>query len=114
MARVHREQSLEGRKTSLVDVAEEALRHWLPTGRHLAGERLPPEQELSGQLGISRGTLRTALGRLEKTGEIVRRQGSGTYVGHARSVAGRLDEGLEKLVSYSELARQRGVRLELA
>jgi GntR family transcriptional regulator len=99
-------------RTSLVDVAEDALRRWLATGRHRVGERLPPEQELSGQLGISRGTLRTALGRLEKSGEIVRRQGSGTYVGRAGSWA--LDEGLEKLVSYSELARRRGVRLEVA
>ena len=101
-------------RASLVDVAEEALRRWLATGRHRVGERLPPEQELSSQLGISRGTLRTALGRMEKSGEIVRRQGSGTYVGEAAAVAGRLDEGLERLVSYSELARARGVRLELA
>src|SRR5215217_5196870 len=97
-------------KPSLVDIAEEALRAWLATGRHRPGERLPPEQELSAQLGISRGTLRTALQRLEDTGEIIRRQGSGTYVGRAASTS--LDEGLEKLVSYSELARQRGVKLE--
>jgi DNA-binding GntR family transcriptional regulator len=99
-------------RASLVDVAEAALRRWLATGRHRVGERLPPEQELSGRLGISRGTLRTALGRLERTGEIVRRQGSGTYVGQSASAS--LDEGLERLVSYSELARQRGVRLEVA
>src|SRR5919107_1038077 len=74
-------------KQSLVDIAEEALRSWLATGRHRAGERLPPEQELSAHLGISRGTLRTALQRLEDTGEIVRRQGSGTYVGRAASTA---------------------------
>jgi DNA-binding GntR family transcriptional regulator len=98
-------------KPSLVDIAEEALRTWLAGGRHRPGERLPPEQELSAHLGISRGTLRTALGRLEESGEIVRRQGSGTYVGKAPSTA--LDEGLEKLVSYSELARRRGVALEL-
>ncbi len=98
-------------KPSLVDIAEDALRAWLATGRHRPGERLPPEQELSAQLGISRGTLRTALQRLEESGEIVRRQGSGTYVGRARST--RLDEGLERLISYSELARSRGVRLEL-
>ena len=112
MARVHRPDSLGEGKPSLVDVAEDALRRWLATGRHRVGERLPPEQELSAQLGISRGTLRTALGRLERSGDIVRRQGSGTYVGKA--MAGTLDEGLEKLVSYSELARLRGVRLEVA
>jgi DNA-binding GntR family transcriptional regulator len=98
-------------RRSLVDVAEQALRSWLATGRHRPGERLPPEQELSAHLGISRGTLRTALRRLEESGEIVRRQGSGTYVG--RVAATPLDEGLEKLVSYSELARRRGVTLEV-
>jgi DNA-binding GntR family transcriptional regulator len=98
-------------KPSLVDIAESAIRGWLATGRHRPGERLPPEQELSAHLGISRGTLRTALRRLEESGEIVRRQGSGTYVGRARSSS--LDEGLEKLVSYSELARRRGVALEV-
>jgi GntR family transcriptional regulator len=98
-------------RPSLVDVAEQALRSWLATGRHRPGERLPPEQELSAHLGISRGTLRTALRRLEQSGEIVRRQGSGTYVG--RAVTPSLDEGLEKLVSYSELARRRGVKLEV-
>src|SRR6185436_7746865 len=110
MARVHREQSLEGGKTSLVDVAEEALRRWLATGRHRSGERLPPEQELSSMLGISRGTLRTALRRLEETGEIVRRQGSGTFVGKVGRPAS-FREGLEQLESYSSLARRRGVKL---
>src|SRR5215213_6297445 len=98
-------------KPSLVDIAEEALRGWLATGRHRPGERLPPEQELSAHLGISRGTLRTALQSLEDTGEIVRRQGIGTYVG--RAVSTSLDEGLEKLVSYSSLAAERGVTLEV-
>ena len=42
----------------------------------------------------------------------MRRQGSGTFVG--QSTSWTLDEGLEKLVSYSELARRRGVRLEIA
>jgi GntR family transcriptional regulator len=61
-------------------------------------------------LGVSRGTLRTALDRLEEAGEITRRQGSGTYVGHVtRPVA--FHEGLEVLRPYSELAHRRGVAL---
>jgi GntR family transcriptional regulator len=112
MSRAPESAALRGEtRPSLVDVAEQALRNWLATGRHRPGERLPPEQELSAHLGISRGTLRTALRRLEESGEIVRRQGSGTYVG--RTATTSLDEGLEKLVSYSELARRRGVTLEL-
>ena len=62
-------------------------------------------------LGISRGTLRTALQRLEDTGEIVRRQGSGTFVGRV-AVPHQLDERLERLVPYSSLAQRRGVKLK--
>jgi GntR family transcriptional regulator len=61
-------------------------------------------------LGISRGTLRTALQRLEDTGEIVRRQGSGTFVGRV-AVPSQLGERLERLEPYSSLAKRRGVSL---
>ena len=61
-------------------------------------------------LGISRGTLRTALQRLEDSGEIVRRQGSGTFVGRV-VVPTALDERLERLEPYSSLAKRRGVNL---
>jgi GntR family transcriptional regulator len=97
-------------RTSLVDDTEQALRAWLATGTRRQGDRLPPELELAGMLGVSRGTLRTALDRLEDTGEITRRQGSGTYVGKAvRPTA--FHEGLEVLRPYSELAARRGVAL---
>jgi GntR family transcriptional regulator len=99
-------------RSSLVDDTEVALRDWLATGRHRPGDRLPPELELAGMLGVSRGTLRTALDRLEEAGEITRRQGSGTYVGQAvRPTA--FHEGLEVLRPYSELARRRGVVLSV-
>src|SRR3712207_674909 len=97
-------------RQSLVDETEAALRNWLARGAHRPGDRLPPELELAGMLGVSRGTLRTALDRLEEAGEITRHQGSGTYVGHAmRPVA--FHEGLEVLRPYSELADRRGVVL---
>ena len=93
-----------------MDDTELALRAWLATGAHRSGDRLPPELELAAMLGVSRGTLRTALDRLEETGEITRRQGSGTYVGKAvRPTA--FHEGLEVLRPYSELAERRGVTL---
>ena len=68
-------------RPSLVDGAESALRNWLAPGRYRQGDRLPPEHEVAAMLGVSRGTLRSALQRLERSGEIVRRQGSGTFVG---------------------------------
>lgn len=63
-------------------------------------------------LGVSRGTLRTALQRLEESGEIARRQGSGTFVARVEGTA-VLQEGLERLVPYSALARERGLRLSV-
>ena len=100
------------KRPSLVDSAEQALRDWLAPGRHRTGDRLPPEHELGAMLGVSRGTLRTALQRLESSGEIVRRQGSGTFVAHMPGPIA-LDEGLERLESYSSLARRRGVKLSV-
>ena len=103
------EVSQPASRPSLVDGAEQALRNWLAPGRHREGDRLPPEHDLASMLGVSRGTLRTALRRLEDTGEIVRRQGSGTFVGHIPG--GALQEGLEKLESYASLAAHRGLTL---
>jgi GntR family transcriptional regulator len=97
-------------RPSLVDSAEHALRNWLAPGRHRTGDRLPPEHEVAKMLGISRGTLRTALQRLEDTGEIVRRQGSGTFVGRV-PMPTQLGERLERLEPYSSLAKRRGVTL---
>lgn len=61
-------------------------------------------------LGVSRGTLRSALGRLEESGEIVRRQGSGTFVGRM-AVPTAFGERLERLEPYSSVAARRGLRL---
>jgi DNA-binding GntR family transcriptional regulator len=87
-----------------------ALRNWLAPGRYRPGDRLPPEHEVAAMLGISRGTLRSALGRLEESGEIVRRQGSGTFVGRM-AVPTAFGERLERLEPYSSVAQRRGLEL---
>lgn len=97
-------------RPSLVDSAERELRAWLAPGRHRSGDRLPPEYEIAKMLGISRGTLRTALRRLQDSGEIVRRQGSGTFVGRV-PMPSQIGERLELLEPYSSLAKRRGVAL---
>ncbi len=97
-------------RSSRVDATEAALRERLAPGRARPGDRLPPEKQLAEGLGVSRGTLRLALERLESNGEIVRRQGSGTYVGRVAQPAA-FSEGLEVLESYASLARRQGKRL---
>jgi GntR family transcriptional regulator len=101
---------VEGRAHSLVDGAEQALHNWLAAGRYRQGDRLPPEHEVAAMLGVSRGTLRSALQRLEESGEIVRRQGSGTFVGRT-AFGSALDERLERLEPYSSVAARRGLKL---
>jgi GntR family transcriptional regulator len=93
-----------------VDGAERALRNWLAPGRYRQGDRLPPEHEVAAMLGVSRGTLRSALQRLEESGEIVRRQGSGTFVGRM-AVPTAFGERLERLEPYSSVAARRGLQL---
>ena len=97
-------------RPSLVDGAELALRNWLTPGRYRPGDRLPPEHEVAVMLGVSRGTLRSALQRLEESGEIVRRQGSGTFVGRM-AVPTAFGERLERLEPYSSVAQRRGLKL---
>ncbi|MGH2890659.1 MAG: GntR family transcriptional regulator, partial [Solirubrobacteraceae bacterium] len=92
------------------DGAEHALRNWLAPGRYRQGDRLPPEHEVAAMLGVSRGTLRSALQRREESGEIVRRQGSGTYVGRM-AVPTAFGERLERLEPYSSVAARRGLVL---
>ena len=106
-------RATDQRSPSLVDSAEEALHIWLAGGRYRQGDRLPPEHEVATMLGISRGTLRSALRRLEERGEIVRRQGSGTFVGRS-AVPAALGERLERLEPYSSLAERRGLTLSSA
>ena len=62
------------------------IEHWLrgriAAGQLLPDDKLPPEEELAAALGVSRMTLRQALGSLETTGVIERRRGraGGTFI----------------------------------
>lgn len=64
------------------------LRGWIAEGGYEPGDRLPPERELIGALGLSRSRLRRGLDTLEQAGEIWRHVGKGTFVAD-----GRADDG---------------------
>jgi len=68
-----------GRKRA-VEQAADRLRRDILGGKYTPGDNLPGERELSGQLGVSRLTLRSALAQLEGQGLIKAVHGSGNLV----------------------------------
>lgn len=64
------------------------LRDKLAGGVYRTGEQLPTENELAGQLGVSRPTVRQALEVLTKEGLLVRVKGSGTFAAEPKVVHG--------------------------
>lgn len=58
----------------------DALRADIRAGRWAAGDQLPSEQELTRVYGVSRTTIRQALGILANTNLVRRQQGKGTFV----------------------------------
>ncbi len=64
-------------------VAGQAQEH-ITAGEWKVGQRLPPERQLCQDFGVSRATLRQALGELEERGLITRHQGRGTFVTRPR------------------------------
>ncbi|WP_229775992.1 FadR/GntR family transcriptional regulator [Deinococcus ruber] len=64
----------------IADQVVEALQDWFRASELLPGMRLPPERELAARFGVSRTSVRDALGRLELLGYLDIRQGDGTYV----------------------------------
>jgi GntR family transcriptional regulator, transcriptional repressor for pyruvate dehydrogenase complex len=65
-------------------IAERILGH-IAADRLRPGDRLPPERDLAGLLGVSRPSLREALRSLQVSGHVVVRHGSGVYVAEPQS-----------------------------
>lgn len=62
------------------NTAEERLRGYIIDGAYKAGDRLPPERELTEKFELTRAALRKALDALEREGLIWRHVGKGTFV----------------------------------
>lgn len=75
-------------KTSLVDTVVDRLRDTIEKGRLRRGDRLPSEQELIRQLGVSRLVLRQAMGRLQSVGMLKVVHGRGIFVADRDAVVG--------------------------
>ncbi|TDC99280.1 FadR family transcriptional regulator [Nonomuraea deserti] len=70
-------------RPTLSDALTERMLELIRKGGHRPGDRLPSTRELSQRFAVTTPTLREALRRLEATGAIELRHGSGIYVGAA-------------------------------
>ena len=86
---------------------EQWLAATIDAGGLVPGDKLPREQDLAADLGVSRMTLRQALSSLETRGAIVRRPGrqGGTFVASPRIVC-----DLTGLAGFTEQMRRAHVR----
>lgn len=80
------------------------FRDKVASGEWAKGHRIPSEQELVAKLGISRGTLRKAVGLLVDEGILERTQGRGTFVASEKVSYPFAQE----LISFAEEMRRRG------
>jgi GntR family transcriptional regulator len=90
--------------TATVRAARDRVRELIGTGAFAATGRLPSERELVASLAVSRTTLRRALTSLADEGVVSAAPKSGWFVSGAP-----LSEPSRTLVSFTEMARRRGV-----
>jgi GntR family transcriptional regulator len=92
-------------RPSRIDEVRHGLLADLADGSTPVGTKLPNEQELATRFGVSRATVREAVGGLVEGGYLLRRHGSGTFVTHLPSRRHALDATL----SYTQMIRQAGM-----
>jgi GntR family transcriptional regulator len=96
------------RRTPLYAQAEKILEELLVRGQYRIGDRIPPEIDLMASLGVSRATIRAAVGRLVDRGLLLRRQGSGTLLARLPEFLARPPEGSTRLPAGSARLPERG------
>lgn len=85
---------------------EDWLAGEIAVGALVPGDRLPAEQELAAWFGVSRMTLRHALGELARRGLVTKTVGrrGGTFV-----AAAKIEQDLTTLAGFSEQLRRSGM-----
>jgi GntR family transcriptional regulator len=86
------------------------LRERIVEGQWEPGHRLPSEQELATEYGVSRPTVRSAVARLVDSGMLRVRHGAGTFV---TSHQGGIQAGLQELRSTSRIIAEQGYSCEV-
>jgi GntR family transcriptional regulator len=94
------------RRAPLWAQIEASLRARISSGEFSPGERLPAERDLARELGVSRMTVRQALGVLAEAGLVERGVGRGTFV----SSAGKVVHDLRRVIGFTEAVERQGLR----
>jgi len=94
-----------GRRPLSTQVMEE-LERLINEKKIKPDEQLPSEEALTKMFGVSRSTVREALGQLETNGLIYKKHGLGTFVTHP--VGKGFHGGLERMEPFREIARRAG------
>jgi GntR family transcriptional regulator len=92
------------RSPSLTDQAKDHIKQRILADEYDGG-RIPSETDLASELGVSRTTIRDALGRLEIEGVIFRKQGAGTFVNEPGL---QIKSRLEEIWSYESILEDHG------
>jgi GntR family transcriptional regulator len=92
------------RNPSLTDQVKAHIKEQIVNDEFEDG-RIPPEAALAEDLGVSRTTVRDALGKLEHEGAIYRKQGAGTFVNEAGL---QIKSRLEEIWSYEQVLEDHG------
>lgn len=80
----------------------------IENGLYENGARLASEPDLAEEFGVSRGTLREALGILEKDGYLIREHGKGSFI----RTKNKVFAGIERLEALTETIRNAGYEAE--
>jgi GntR family transcriptional regulator len=87
--------------------AEQWLRQLVERPEYRQGGLLPDEVTLAARLGISRNTLRAAIGRLVQEGRLERKSGVGTWV-----LEPRIQSGVNAWHSFTREMAAKGIAVE--
>jgi GntR family transcriptional regulator, transcriptional repressor for pyruvate dehydrogenase complex len=98
----------------LADEVIEQIQEWISLGQLKPGDRLPVEDALTQQLGVSRTTLREGVSVLARAGVLDVRQGDGTYVGEPLPPSEPLNRRLKRAAALDTYEVRRVIELETA
>jgi GntR family transcriptional regulator len=93
------------RKALYLEVIE-VLTKGIQEGKYPPGTKLPSEEQLAREMGISRVTLREALRALSEDGILARRHGSGTFIRDKKAMP---VQDLSTILSISTMFKKAGL-----